>query len=242
MSEPSRQVAKWYTDAQKLNALKLWLITGNLREVSASMNVKYDTLKTWKASKWWSEMSEEIRTEGHIALSHKMQQVANKALEVTMDRLENGDHVLSPTGGILRKPVAMRDAHQVAISFQDRALKLENGNQTDHNPAVVDRLQSIADAFSKMIKPPKQPDVIDVEYTEHESNADQVPAVDSQGGGSSSQSGEARWQDSNLSVGGVDAVPEEREEGLQEGSPVGEDPETSEIEGSSHADSSPQAS
>ena len=132
------------------------------------MNIKYDTLKTWKSSKWWVEMSEDIRTEGHIALSHKMQQVATKAIEVTMDRLENGDHVLSPTGGILRKPVAMRDAHQVAISFQDRALKLETGNQTEHNPAVVDRLQSIADAFAKMIKPPKQLDVIDVEYKESE--------------------------------------------------------------------------
>ena len=169
MSEQqSRQVAHIYPESVKLNALKLWLITGNLREVAASMNIKYDTLKTWKSSKWWVEMSEDIRTEGHIALSHKMQQVATKAIEVTMDRLENGDHVLSPTGGILRKPVAMRDAHQVAISFQDRALKLETGNQTEHNPAVVDRLQSIADAFAKMIKPPKQLDVIDVEYKESE--------------------------------------------------------------------------
>ena len=164
----SRNAVYSYPESVKLNALKLWLITGNLREVAASMNIKYDTLKTWKSSKWWVEMSEDIRTEGHIALSHKMQQVATKAIEVTMDRLENGDHVLSPTGGILRKPVAMRDAHQVAISFQDRALKLETGNQTEHNPAVVDRLQSIADAFAKMIKPPKQLDVIDVEYKESE--------------------------------------------------------------------------
>lgn len=163
----SRQVGKWYTDAQKLNALKLWLITGNLREVSASMNIKYDTLKTWKASKWWVEMSEDIRTEGHIALSHKMQQVANKAIEVTMERLENGDHVVDQrTGSLIRKPVNMRDAHQAAISFQDRALKLETGRQTEHNPAVVDRLQSIADAFAKMIKPPKNTEVIDVSFTD----------------------------------------------------------------------------
>ena len=173
----SRNAVYSYPESVKLNALKLWLITGNLREVAASMNLKYDTLKSWKASKWWVEMSEDIRTEGHIALSNKMQQVATKAIEVTMDRLENGDHVLSPTGGILRKPVAMRDAHQVAISFQDRALKLETGNQTEHNPAVVDRLQSIADAFAKMIKPPKQQEVIDVDFTEHVELADRGAIV-----------------------------------------------------------------
>ncbi len=200
----SRQVEKWYTDQQKANALKLWLINGNLREVSLSMSIPYDTLKGWKASKWWHEMSEDIRTEGHIALSHKMQQVANKAIEVTMDRLEGGDVVLSPTGELLRKPVNMRDAHQVAVSFQDRALKLQSGSQTDANPAVVDRLAQLADAFSKMItkQGKTNSEAIDVHFKE----SHEIPTSD--------QGTIPQEEDAEAGQEIVSALPDERQEGL----------------------------
>lgn len=191
-----------YPEETKHNAVKLWLVTGNLSQVASSMNIPYYTVKEWKGTKWWNDLAEDIRTEGHLALSLKMRKVADKAIEATLDRLENGDHVVSPTGGLIRKPVAMRDAHQVAISFQDRALKLESGQNEIAAVAVVDRLQAIADAFSKMAKP-KKLDVVDVEYTEH-------------------------------------AVPEEWEEGLQEGAGVGTQGASPEAEGSCEEDSGPE--
>jgi hypothetical protein len=134
------------------------------------MNIPYDTLSVWKGSKWWSELSQDIRTEGHLALSHKMQKIADKAMDVTLDRLENGDAVLDQkTGEIKHKPVSMRDAHQVAVSFQDRALKLQHNPQDEaHQATVSDRLAQLADAFSKMAGKTKKIEVLDVSFTEHE--------------------------------------------------------------------------
>jgi hypothetical protein len=195
----SRELRSHYPEETKHNAAKLWLVTGNLSQVATSMNIPYYTVKEWQRTKWWQELVEDIRSEGHLALSLKMRKVADKAIEETMDRLENGDHVVSPTGGLIRKPVAMRDAHQVAVSFQDRALKLESGQHTEVSLAVVDRLEQIAAAFAKMAKP-KKTDIIDVEYTEH-------------------------------------ALPEEREEGLQAGSTVGEREEAPTLEGPGYEDS-----
>lgn len=170
LPSPKVRDGRFYPDSVKSDALKLWVISGSLKQVSASMNLPYDTLRTWRASKWWQEMAEDIRTEGHIALSHKMQKLADKAMDVTLDRLENGDIIIdNRTGELRQKPVSMRDAHQVAVSFQDRALRLQAGPQDQQQQIQVqDKLAAIAEAFSKMMSlPKKQPEIIDVEFTEH---------------------------------------------------------------------------
>ena len=219
--------AGWYPDSVKTDALKLWLICGNMRQVSASMNIPYDTLSVWKGSKWWSELSQDIRTEGHLALSHKMQKIADKAMDVTLDRLEHGDAVLDQkTGEIKHKPVSMRDAHQVAVSFQDRALKLQHNPQDEaHQATVSDRLAQLADAFSKMAGKTKKIEVLDVSFTEHEESQ---PA----------QIGDfSQEADAQTGPEIVDALPDQREEGLQAGGPVGEGEEASTPEGQGDEDS-----
>jgi hypothetical protein len=167
MTSPKERGDGWlYPDSTKTDALKLWMMTGSLPQVSASMNIPLGTLKGWRLSKWWNELASEIRTEGHLALSHKMQRIADKAMEATLDRLENGEPVvIQKTGEIINKPVSMRDAHQVAVSFQDRALRLANSPQDEaHQLAVHDRLVQLAEAFSKMAGKAKPVEVVDVEY------------------------------------------------------------------------------
>ena len=170
-----------YPDSTKTDALKLWMLTGNLKQTAASMNIPYDTLKVWKSSKWWAELAQDIRTEGHLALSAKMQKIADKAMEVTLDRLENGEQVLDQKSGeILTKPVNMRDAHQVAVSFQDRALKLQSSPQEEATQlAVHDRLAQLADAFTRMAGKTKKLEVIEATYKE----LPDVEAVGSESGG-----------------------------------------------------------
>lgn len=160
----------WYTDAQKMEALKLWLITGNLRAVGASLNIPYPTLQTWRYSEWWAEMASEIKTEGQIVLSNRLKAVAERAMEVTLDRLEHGDWILNQkTGTMERKPVVMRDAHRVAESFIDRAVRLETKPVEDeHNKKVEDRLAQLAQSFASFAKKTTKVEVIDAVYDERE--------------------------------------------------------------------------
>ncbi len=229
MPSPATRGDGWhYPDSTKLDALKLWLVTGNLRQVSSSMNIPYETLKTWRYSKWWKEMSLEIRTEGHLQLSAKMQKIADKAMEVTLDRLENGDTHRDPrTGEMYQKPVNMRDAHQAAVSFQDRALKLQNSPAEEANQlAVHDRLAQLADAFAKMAGKTKRLEVLDVSFTEHEE-------VQPQEAGDQSQEADAQARAEVL-----DAIHDEGQEGLQEGGELGEDQGQTSLEGPGSANSS----
>jgi hypothetical protein len=203
-----RQVAH-YTDAKKLETVQLWLVIGNLRIVAASQNIPYETVRSWRASKWWDTLVQEIRTEGTIALSNKTRKIAERAMDITMDRLDNGDWFFNQTSATLeRKPVAMRDAHQVAVSFMDRTMKLDAAPQAAEQAATVnDRLTQLAEAFAKMAQKTTKLEVIDVEYT------DAIPeerGTGLQAGGSVGEDQEATTfegschEDTGTAIGGED--------------------------------------
>jgi hypothetical protein len=154
----------WYSDAEKLEAVKLWMVVGNLPTVAASLGIPFDTVKTWRYSKWWNELVTELRTENTIKLSNRLKKIAEKALDVTMDRLENGDWIYDQkTGEMKRKPVVMRDAMNVAAGLLDRQAKLDDKPQDEAaKQQIQDRLTALADAFAKMANKTRVLEVTDV--------------------------------------------------------------------------------
>lgn len=156
-------VNKSYSDSQKLEAVKLWLTTGNLVATAAALNIKFPTIRQWRYSNWWSELAEQIRTEGSFKMTHKLKQAAEKALEVTVDRLENGDWIYDQKSGELRrKPVSLRDANTATSMLLDKAMKIE---QRPHDEAaqhkVQDRLEALAKAFGEFASKARRVEVID---------------------------------------------------------------------------------
>jgi len=147
-----RSWSRWYTDAEKLDAVKLYLITGNQRAVAAALNIHWTTIQGWVHTQWWKELTQQVRNQNHIQLSNKLQKIADKALEVTMDRLENGEFIYNQkTGEMMRKPVQARDAHKIAVDFLDQSRQVE-ATQTKEvtDQAVAGRLTQLAEAFAQM--------------------------------------------------------------------------------------------
>lgn len=160
--EPDKR--RWYSDSEKIEAVKLWLIVGNMPVVAASLNIPLPTLKQWRYSKWWEELVQDIRAEKTLQLSNKLKTIAEKALDITIDRLENGDWIYDQkTGELRRKPVVMRDAMQVANSYLDRHVKLEEKPfQEQAQQQVQDRLAALAEAFAKMANKTRKIEVLEV--------------------------------------------------------------------------------
>lgn len=144
------KIEYWYSDSQKTEAVKLWLVTGNLKIVSATLDIPYDTLKTWRYSNWWGELTTEIRTEGSFQLSNRLKTIAERALTEIEDRLENGDWVLNQkTGQMQRKKVGAQVAVNVASTLLDKQKVLEQRPIDElNNQKIQDRLVALADAFA----------------------------------------------------------------------------------------------
>ena len=201
-----------WSDSQKMEAVKYWLVVGDMKKVAVDLNIPYDTVKSWKYSKWWGAGVNDLRTESTIQLSGNLKKLAEMALETTIDRLENGDYFYDQkTGQMVRKPVPMREANKVAHAMLDLHIKLDKKPQEEaDNKAVKDRLDELKEQFAQFANNFKRPklDVVDVTFTEKADHA----------------------------------LHAEREEGLQEGSGVGEEEETFETDGQGEEDSSPQGS
>jgi hypothetical protein len=155
-----------YTQNQKIEAIKLWLITGNLTQTAAALKIPYDTVKQWRYSKWWEDLALEIKAEGRMELSGKLKKVAEKALEITLDRLEHGDWQVLPTGEMIRKGVNAQVASKIATEFIEKAEVLDNRPVEGNLQSVQDKLKSIADTFQSFSKKVRRIEVEDIDVQE----------------------------------------------------------------------------
>ena len=168
-TKPKRQ-GKLYTDSQKLEAVKLWLLTGNLMHTAAALNIPFPTVRSWRYAEWWTKISDELRTEDQIQLSNKLKGIAEKSLEIMADRLQNGDYIFNRfTGEMERKPVSLRDTTQAFNSIQDRKMKLdERPKDQVENKQVMDRLSALAQKFEEIANKRQPIQVTDVMFVEND--------------------------------------------------------------------------
>jgi transposase-like protein len=142
---------KRWSDKQKLEAVQSFLVLGNVSLVSRILGIPRITLQVWKASNWWKELVDEIKLQDRIELSNKMKKIVEAAHAVVEDRLINGDMVVTPKGEMIRKPVAMKDAHRVAVDMLnqqdaiDKAIGKEPGDVAEGNS---DKLEVLAERFA----------------------------------------------------------------------------------------------
>jgi hypothetical protein len=183
---------KWWSDQQKIEAVQMYLLLGNLKEVERQLRIPYVTLNSWKVSEWWKEITETLKSQESIVFGNKLKGIVEQGLAAVSDRLANGDWIYDQkTGELRRKPVAMKDALKVATDLIDKQQKLE---RPDHaqvaQEGVMERLEKLAKTFEefatrKVDNERPTINVTDVIFGKEEQNA----------------------------------LPEEREEGLQDGVP-----------------------
>lgn len=188
---------------KKIEVVTQYLVLGNLKLVAATTGVDYGVIRQWRIQPWWKDLEVEIRATQNIELDNKLSKIVERSMAVTLDRLENGEHVLNnKTGELIRKPVAMKDAAKVASDFMSRqALLRKEDRQEDQvtQVAVADQLKTLAAEFAKWAtKKAQNSEAVDIEVKEVE-----------------------------------DAISEEREETVQTGTRMGAQDPSEPSEGSS---------
>lgn len=162
---------KYWSDSQKIEAVQTYLILGSLKLVSGALKIPFDTLKVWKASEWWKTMIEELQCQEDLQLSARLKKIVSKSYDVIEDRLDNGDFVYDQKSGTMRrKPVAMRDAHKVAMDLVQQKEHLIDRHMEEKSISVdtIDkRLKDLAESFAKIaasVKDGKPVEVTDVVF------------------------------------------------------------------------------
>jgi len=158
---------------KQLEAVTTYLATGNMAETSRMMNIPKSTLDKWKTSDWWKELIEEIQSGEGQRQDNKMSKVIDKALDMLVDRIDEGDYQYDQrTGRLVKVPLKARDLERVTSGlFDKRQLirkKPTNIKVDDLNQAG--RLLKLAEQFAAFAGKRVEKDATVDQYIEGEYN------------------------------------------------------------------------
>ncbi len=142
-----------WSEKKHVEVVTSYLALGNLTEVGKICNVPYTTLKVWKNQPWWKELIDSIQSGENQRTDNKMSKIIDKALDVIVDRLEQGDFQYDQkTGKLVKVPLKARDLERIASGLYDKRamirkepamIKAEELNQAE-------RLVNLAKEFAKL--------------------------------------------------------------------------------------------
>ena len=146
---------KWWSDTQKLEAATTFLALGNGAQTAAVLNIPLATFNRWRYAEWFKKMVDELKTEDNLKLNARLTKLVSKALDVTEDRLSNGNYQYDPkTSELIRVPVSLKDASKVANDMLTRKDIIEDKPiQEQIERTVDDRLAKLAEQFRAFAKP-----------------------------------------------------------------------------------------
>ena len=78
-------LTKQYTDNEKIECIKLWMVTGNFTQTAAALSISIETVRKWKNTQWWADLVKEFKLESKLKLSDKLRSIAHKALAQVED-------------------------------------------------------------------------------------------------------------------------------------------------------------
>jgi hypothetical protein len=161
-----------WSDKKKIEAVTTFLATGNLVLTGKMLNVPEETLRKWKASDWWAELTDKVQEEDNLQLSAKLNKTLEKSIEAVNDRIENGEYMYDPrTGKLRRVPARLRDLHKVSTDLIDKRMLLKKARPVERVSVenVEGRLLKLAETFATLAlgKTPQEKvvnEVIEGEY------------------------------------------------------------------------------
>ena len=201
----------WWSEKKKLEALSYFVANGSVAETSRHCQVPYQTLMKWKASDWWKDKIRDIQTEDYERLDAKLTKALDKALDQVLDRIENGDHIYDPRTGKLRQvPVKLRDANIAFNGLMDkRQLIRKQPTKIVEQQTTAAQLQNLANQFAAFVTGKKVEDNlkdVTLEFIQGETVE---------------QDDDGTYRVIDNTIGEDDALHDEWEAGLQEGTELG---------------------
>lgn len=107
----------------RMQACATYLATGDSRQASRLTGIPDRTIRSWFDQDWWIKDTERLRAQFEKQLDAKLTAIIGKAMDVTLDRLENGDELIGKDGAPIRRKVSGRDAAVIGgVAFDKRAL------------------------------------------------------------------------------------------------------------------------
>jgi hypothetical protein len=167
------------SDHTKIEVVKSYLaLGGNLTLTAGSTNIPYRTLQAWKASEWWKNLVAELKKEEKLTLSAKTKAILERTMELTAERIENGDFIYDQKKGeLVRRPLPAKDLHKITVDMMIRRDIIDEATaervvMKNNDEKLADLAKRFADlATLALEKPNTVVEVTDVIFAEETKRA-----------------------------------------------------------------------
>jgi len=141
-----------YTAEQKISAVTAYVMTGTTTGASRLTGLKQQLICEWKnKANWWPDAYKAVKIAKQEEMDGAMTALIHVAAEEVMDRLLNGDEVISKDGDPVRKKMSGKDSAWVLAIMSDKRALLR-GDPTSRTEKVDTNalLEKLADKFEQM--------------------------------------------------------------------------------------------
>lgn len=150
-----------------MEAVTMFLATGNMSLTAASLNIPLITLKSWKKKDWWIDALAELKSENNLKLNSRLSDIVKKSIEAVDDRIENGDYVYDEKHGkIIRIPAKLKDLHRVSMDMiaKQQVIQDREDRPVLTEQSLEERLLKVAEALTG-VKKPKKIEIVEGDFT-----------------------------------------------------------------------------
>lgn len=141
-----------WSEKKQLEVVTTYLATGSNAETARICNVPAKTIESWRAKDWWANLVTEIQSGEGQKQDNKMTKVIDRALDMLMTRIEEGDYQYDQkTGRVVKIPLKARDLERVASGLFDKRqlIRKQPTNIKADSLNQADRLLKLAEQFAK---------------------------------------------------------------------------------------------
>lgn len=161
-----------FPDEKKIEAATIYAVTGSLPRAAELSGVPIQTLRSWRAQEDFQALLREVWEENNEKIDAQYTDIIEKTLVQLLDRLNNGDHRISPLGAVVRVPISAKDLQGIQASTVDKR-QLLRGLPTSRSESgvsvketTVKRLEQLAETFESLARLGRKPRVIEVTEAE----------------------------------------------------------------------------
>ena len=144
-----------YSVREKLQAVTIWVLTGNLHETSRKLGISVEAIKYWKREKdWWKEAVARIKLQRNEKLDADLTRCMDLSIEQIQDRIINGDEVILKDGEKARKKLNGKDLAVMLSILKDKRAMMRGDtaiSRSERN-TQTEVLSQLKDSFEKMSK------------------------------------------------------------------------------------------
>ena len=122
--EQSKARSAKHDEQVKLRALAHYASSGSLTATAEAVGLPKQSIHNWTASEEGSELVGQLRTSLRHAIAADLVTVSRKAIAATLERLDNGDEVITGQGEKVRRQVSAKDAMYIASNANSMHMML----------------------------------------------------------------------------------------------------------------------